>query len=549
MSDIGSLALVKYEYTDKSGWKVRPGLITGEYLNDYQVTFITKEVDKYSHEDTSIIIDNEDLASGALKRKSIVRTHKIFWVEKDQCKKVGTLRNEVTDKILRLSQKYFVRNYYDFAHQQKTFLLGISLVPVSGRVYGPEEMQNLVDSALDFWLTTGRFNDAFEKRFAEYLGVKHVLTTNSGSSANLLAVSALTSPKLEDRRLKPGDEIITVAAAFPTTVNPIIQNGLVPVFVDVDIPTYNIKPELIEKAVSEKTRAIILAHTLGNPFDVNEVLRVAAKYNLWVIEDCSDALGSTYTLTASNLKPQTSGRCGSLGHISTFSFYPAHHITMGEGGAVATNDPTLKKVIESFRDWGRDCWCPPGQDNTCKKRFNWKLGDLPEGYDHKYIYSHAGYNLKITDTQASVALAQMDKLDEFINIRQRNFDILNEGLKDLEEIFILPQPTPDSAPSWFGFPITVKEEANINREGLLQYLNEKKIGTRLLFGGNLTKQPYFHDVSYRIHSDILGEKGQPILPNTDMIRNNTFWLGVYPALTPDHLNYVIESISQYVRKK
>jgi len=553
MSDIGALALVKYEYTDKSGWKVRPGLITGEYLNDYLVTFITKKVDKYSHEDTSIIIDNDDLAAGRLKNRSIVRTHKTFWIGKSQCKRVGNLKTEITDKILRLNEKYFVGNYYDFAHEPKPFVPAKSPVPVSGRVYGPEEMQNLVDSALDFWLTTGRFNQAFEKRFAEYLEVKHALTTNSGSSANLLAVSALTSPILGDKRLKPGDEVITVAAAFPTTVNPIMQNGLVPVFVDVDIPTYNIKPELIEEAVSDRTRAIILAHTLGNPFDVDKVLRVAQKHALWVIEDCCDALGSTYTLSHPSplsldpLAPDQSPpamshelaarKCGSFGHIATFSFYPAHHITMGEGGAVATNDSRLKRVIESFRDWGRDCWCPTGHDNTCKRRFEWQLGNLPKGYDHKYIYSHVGYNLKITDMQAAVALAQMDRLEEFIRLRQRNFDLLTQGLKDLNEVFILPEPTPKSIPSWFGYALTLRTES-LSREPLLRFLNNRKIGTRLLFGGNLVRQPYMLGKNYRIIGD---------LTNTDRIMNNTFWVGVYPGLSPSHVTYIIDCIREFVK--
>jgi CDP-6-deoxy-D-xylo-4-hexulose-3-dehydrase len=368
-----------------------------------------------------------------------------------------------------------------------------SNVPVAGRVYDQKEIQFLIDSALDGWLTTGRFNDAFEKQFAKFLGVKHALTTNSGSSANLLAISALTSEILGRQRLKPGDEVITVAAGFPTTVNPIVQNGLVPVFVDVDIPGYNIQAGRIEAAISDRTRAVILAHTLGNPFDVDEVLHLCRKYNLWLIEDCCDALGSTYCLSDGGKGEGAASiqKCGTFGHIATFSFYPAHHITMGEGGAVVTNDDELKRLIASFRDWGRDCCCPPGRDNTCHKRFDRQFGDLPNGYDHKYIYSHMGYNLKITDMQAAVGLAQLKKAPDFIKQRKRNFNILYESLTQLEEFFILPRPTPKSDPCWFGFPLAIRREAPFSRENLLRYLDHRRIGTRLLFGGNLTCQPAY----------------------------------------------------------
>ena len=539
MSDVGALALVKYEYTNKSGWKVRPGLITGEYQDDYQVTCITKQVDKYRHEETSVIIGNDDLASGKLKRRSIVRTHKTFWIEKNQCKRVAALKRDVTDKILRFNEKYNVRNYYDFAHNGEPFIPGHSDVPVSGRVYGPEEMINLVDSALDFWLTTGRFNKAFEERFAKYLGARHVLTTNSGSSANLLAVSALTSPKLGERRLKPGDEVITVASGFPTTVNPIFQNGLVPVFVDVDIPTYNVNPGMIEGAVSEKTRAIMLAHTLGNPFDVDEVLHVAQKYDLWIIEDSCDALGSKYSQKTPNSKIQNPKLCGSFGHIATFSFYPAHHITMGEGGVVVTNDDTLRAIVASFRDWGRDCWCTPGHDNTCKRRFQWQLGDLPYGYDHKYIYSHVGYNLKPTDMQAAIGLAQLDKLEAFIQKRKENFRTLYDGLRDLEEFFILPQSTPNSDPSWFGFPLAVRTEAPFTRQSLIGYLDERNIGTRLLFGGNLIRQPAYNNLAFRKIGD---------LPNSDFVMNQVFWIGVYPGLTAEMIAYILDRFKLFTSR-
>lgn len=413
-------------------------------------------------------------------------------------------------------------------HATKPFVPGQSAVPVSGKVYGDTDMRYLVDSALDFWLTTGRFNEQFEARLAERLGVAHALTTNSGSSANLLALSTLTSHYFRGDALKPGDEVITVATGFPTTVNPSLQYGLVPVFVDVDIPTYNIKPDMIEAAVTDKTRAIMIAHTLGNPFDLAEVMRVAEKYNLWVVEDCCDALGATYDGKG----------VGTFGHIGTLSFYPAHHITMGEGGAVFTDKPRLKRVIESMRDWGRDCWCAPGMDNTCGKRFARRLGSLPEGYDHKYTYSHAGYNLKITDMQAAVGLAQLERLDGFIAARACNFAILTELLRPLEDVLILPQATPNSEPSWFGYPITIRPGANIDREDLVRHLNDMKIGTRLLFGGNLLRQPYMKGRNYRVVGS---------LENADLVTTNTFWIGLFPGLTEDHLSYTVETISKFIR--
>jgi CDP-6-deoxy-D-xylo-4-hexulose-3-dehydrase len=410
----------------------------------------------------------------------------------------------------------------------RPFVAGESPVPVSGKVVGEPEMRALVDSALDMWLTTGRFNEAFEARLSAFIGVRHALTTNSGSSANLLALSTLTSHYLRDQALVPGDEVITVATGFPTTVNPSLQYGLVPVFVDVDIPTYNVKPEMIEAAVSDRTRAIMIAHTLGNPFDLGEVMRVAEKYGLFVVEDCCDALGATYD-----------GRnVGTFGDIGTLSFYPAHHITMGEGGAVFTDKPRLKRVIESMRDWGRDCWCAPGMDNTCGKRFCRKLGDLPMGYDHKYTYSHCGYNLKITDMQAAVGLAQMDRVEDFIEARRRNFDLLTDMLRPLEDIMILPQATPRSDPSWFGYPITLREDVGFTRDELTQHLDSRRIGTRLLFGGNLLRQPYMRKRNYRV----VGE-----LTNADIVTERTFWVGLYPGLTSDHLQYMVETISDFAR--
>lgn len=427
---------------------------------------------------------------------------------------------------LRSQIAELVAQYAAIEFAPKMFIGGESVVPPSGKVLGAKELQLMVEASLDGWLTTGRFNEQFEKRLAEYIGVPYLLTTTSGSSANLLALTALTSPKLGDRQLKPGDEVITVAAGFPTTVNPTIQNGLVPVFVDVDIPTYQIKSEMIEAAVSEKTKAIMVAHTLGNTFDLTEARRVADKYNLWLIEDCCDALGSTYN----------GQMVGTFGDIATVSFYPAHHITMGEGGAVFMKDKELRKLVESFRDWGRDCYCAPGCDNTCGKRFDQQLGSLPDGYDHKYTYSHLGYNLKITDMQAACGLAQMDRVEDLVQKRKDNYAYLRSGLASCEEFIILPEATENSDPSWFGFPITIRPESGIERVDLLKFMDQYKIGTRLLFAGNLTRQPYFEHVNYRV----VGE-----LTNTDLIMNNTFWIGVYPGLTQEHLDFVIGKFEEF----
>ena len=430
-----------------------------------------------------------------------------------------------TEKIREEISRLIVR-YADEMYASKPFVPGKTNIPPSGKVLGAKELQLMVEASLDGWLTTGRFNDAFERRLADFIGVKHALTTNSGSSADLLAFATLTSPVLGKRALKPGDEVITVAAGFPTTVNPILLYGMIPVFVDVDIPTYNIDTAMLEEAVSDKTRAIMIAHTLGNPFDLSEVSRIAKKYNLWLIEDCCDALGSTFE----------GKNVGTVGDIATVSFYPAHHITLGEGGAILTSDGTLKKIITSIRDWGRDCYCDPGKDNTCGKRFGWQLGKLPKGYDHKYIYSHIGYNLKISDMQAACALAQMERLPTFIDARKKNFSYLKERLSSLEEFFILPEATNNSDPAWFGFPVSIRESAGTTRVDLLRYLDQHKIGTRLLFAGNLTKQPYFEDRKYRVVSG---------LEKTDYIMNNTFWLGIYPGLNEEHLSYVAETIEIY----
>jgi CDP-6-deoxy-D-xylo-4-hexulose-3-dehydrase len=422
-----------------------------------------------------------------------------------------------------------VAEYAELAHAPKPFTPGTSAVPPSGKVIGAAELQNMVEASLDGWLTTGRFNEAFEARLAAFLGVKHVSTVNSGSSANLVAFSALTSPRLGDRAIRPGDEVIGVAACFPTTVNPILQFGAVPVFVDVDIPTYNIRADRIEAAISNKTKAIMLAHTLGNPFNLEVVTALCRKYGLWLIEDCCDALGANYQ-----------GRqVGTFGDIGTLSFYPAHHITMGEGGAVFTRHDELKPIIDSFRDWGRDCYCAPGKDNTCGKRFCWKLGELPEGYDHKYTYSHLGYNLKISDMQAACALAQMDRLEDFIAVRRRNFRFLSERLAGCSDLLELPQATPNSDPSWFGFPITLRKEAGVKRVDFLQYLDQNKIGTRLLFAGNLLRQPYMIGRNYRVAGDLTA---------SDRVMSDTFWIGIYPGLSEEMLSYAADSVETFLGK-
>jgi CDP-4-dehydro-6-deoxyglucose reductase, E1 len=567
MFDIGALALVKYEHTDKSGWKVRPGLITGEYLNDYQIAFITKEVDKYKHENTSFIIGIDDLAAGKLKQKSIVRAHKSFWVEKSQCKIVGSLKTEVTDQILRLHQKHLVHNYYSFGHQQRPFVPGKTPVNYAGRIFDEKEIQASVEASLDFWLTEGRFARQFQEELASKVGVKHALLVNSGSSANLLALTALTSPLLGEKRLKPGDEVITVAAGFPTTLNPILLNRLIPVFVDVDIPTYNAKVEQIEAAISKKTRAIFIAHTLGNPFNISEVLRIAQKHDLWVIEDFCDALGSTYTLSPAPSSPFLAGDSegalnpiytpsplsgegrgegpisqprpvGSFGHLSTCSFYPAHHITTGEGGAVLTSDSTLARIVRSLKDWGRDCWCGPGQSNACGKRFSAQYGTLPFGYDHKYVYSHIGYNLKMTDIQAAIGVEQLKKRDGFCQARRSNFEKWTNGFKQYEEYLILPKATECSDPAWFAFPVTVKETAGFSRTELTNYLSDNLIETRNLFGGNLLRQPAYMDIEHRKIGD---------LANTDRIMNDTFFLGTFPGMGKEQIEYTLNIIEKFVR--
>lgn len=430
------------------------------------------------------------------------------------------------EDLLRKEIEKLVKKFAEVKFRPTSFKPGTDVIPPSGKLLGEEELQNMVAASLDGWLTTGRFNSEFENKLANYLGVKYCLSVNSGSSANLVAFSTLTSLKLGDRAIKKGDEVIGVAAGFPTTVNPIIQFGAIPVFVDVDIKTHNVNTDLIEGAITPKTKAIMLAHALGNPFNVGKVKELCDKYNLWLIEDTCDALGAEFN----------GKKCGTFGDIGTLSFYPAHHMTMGEGGAVFMNNPQLKVIAESFRDWGRDCYCPPGCDNTCGCRFEQQHGDLPYGYDHKYVYSHSGYNLKITDMQAACGLAQLNKLDFFIEKRRKNYAYLRNRLTSLIDFLELPEPTPNSNPSWFGFPLTVKSDSGISRTELTRFLDENKIGTRLLFAGNLLKQPYFKNVDYRVFGELI---------QTEVTMNNTFWLGIQPALDEVHFDFVADKLEEF----
>ena len=424
----------------------------------------------------------------------------------------------------------FVINYLENSKKKENFIPGETVIPPSGKLIGLNEIANMMQASLDGWLTTGRFNKEFEFELSKFLGIKNLLTVNSGSSANLIAFSSLTSYLHKDKAIKSGDEVITVAAGFPTTVNPIFQNGAIPVFVDIKIPTYNINENLIEEAITEKTKAIMLAHTLGNPFNLNKILEICKKYNLWLIEDNCDALGSKYNENFT----------GTFGDVATLSFYPAHHITMGEGGAIFTNNLRIKRVAESFRDWGRDCYCETGKENTCNKRFDWQLGKLPLGYDHKYIYSHVGFNMKITDMQAACGLGQLMNLENFIKKRKKNFKFLKKLLINLQDELILPEPEKNSDPSWFGFPITIKKDSKIKRVDLLKRLTSKKVGTRLLFAGNLTKQPAYLEKKFRISGEI---------NNTDFIMNNTFWVGIHPSLEEEHLSYISKILKESLNFK
>jgi len=522
MLKTGDIVSVKNLYGNDNDFKDKTLLIIDSTGQDLLCAFITTNK-KYN----GLSFTNNDLEEGILKEESIVRVENLYSIPEKMCIKIASVKKGFLDKVLRGFTKYAANVYFKNFHSNKT----LNKISASGKIVDENDLSNLIDASLDMWLTAGRFAEEFEREFPRFLGRKYCALVNSGSSANLLAISALTSYKLGERRLKPGDEVITIAAGFPTTITPIIQNRLIPVFVDVELGTYNIDIAQLERAISDKTKAIFLAHTLGNPFNVKRVLEIAKKYNLWLIEDNCDALGSKYN-----------GKyTGTFGNIATFSFYPAHHITMGEGGAVLTDDPELYKIIRSFRDWGRDCWCPPGKDNTCGKRFGWKLGDLPFGYDHKYIYSHLGYNLKATDFQAAIGLSQLKKLPQFVEKRRENFRLLYEGFKkeDLNKYFILPKWLPESDVSWFGFPLTIRDGVEFKRRNLLEFLEKNKIGTRLLFAGNIIRQPAFtnNDIEYRVVGN---------LKNTDKVMMDTFWIGVWPGIGEKEIFYIKQVFMEFL---
>ena len=540
--EVGDICLISWpQSTETSANRLALALSIPDEDSEVDFALIAEHA---SNKPAEISLSANDIADDCLESSVYLNLAKQYKLPKTVLlKRISKLNRSALERVLRQNVIKNVDLYSAEKFKPNTFIEGQSSVAVSGKVIGANELNHLVHSSLDAWLTTGRFNTQFETQLAEFLGVKHVLTTNSGSSANLLALTALTSPKLGDKALQKGDEVITVAAGFPTTLNPILQNGLVPVFIDIKIPSYNIDTSLIEAAISSKTKAIMLAHTLGNAFNLADVIRIARKHNLWVIEDCCDALGTTYSpptdmldYRGETIPANISRHVGTFGDIATLSFYPAHHITMGEGGAVYTNNGKLKLLIESFRDWGRDCFCQPGHDNTCKKRFSYQLGELPCNYDHKYTYSHIGYNLKITDMQAAVAVAQMERLPAFIQARRDNFIRLYQGLADLQDYLILPEAELHSNPSWFGFPITLK---NHSRHEFIQFLESKKIASRLLFGGNLTKQPYMLEQNFRVAGN---------LDITDQVMNNTLWLGVFPGLTNEMIDYMIHSLTDYLKR-
>ena len=529
---IGEIVLLDFPYTNLQGSKVRPALIVGtsDIQNDLLVAFVTSEVENYIWSDYAVAFEQSNLQEGIIKQNSVIRCDKLITISPERIarNKVAVLKTLKINEVLRKVARISVDGIYNKIHQSSTFIPGKSRVNYAGRVFDEKEITNAVNASLDFWLTEGRFSEEFSEKIAEFLGVEHILLTNSGSSANLLAFSALTSEKLGDKRLKPGDEVISVAAGFPATVTPIIQHGLVPVFVDVEIPTYNIDVEMMRKAITKKTRCIFIAHTLGNPFNINAVMKLAKEHNLWVIEDNCDAFGSEYN----------GKKTGSFGHLSTISFYPAHHITTGEGGAICTNDPQLAQLVRAFRDWGRDCYCSGGENNTCGKRFSQLFGNLPYGFDHKYVYSEIGYNLKMTDIQAAIGAAQIDKLPHFCERRKANFHEWTRIFSKYSDYFILPKATEGADPAWFAFIVTLKENAPFKRDELTSHLNAKLIETRNLFAGNLTKQPGFMNQNFRVADH---------LNNTDYIMNNTFFLGTYPGLTDPMFKYVEEVLDSFIQ--
>jgi len=524
----GDIVLVDFPFSNLKKIKRRTVLVLDVSEQDILTSYITTKISKYINRETSVRIEPEDLSFGRMKSSSLVRLEKINYIDSRFCKRVATLNKNKLDEILRGYSKYFTRKHYNNIHKKERFIPGQTRIPYAGRVYDEKELINLIDSSLDFWLTLGPWGERFESALTEYIRVKYTVLTNSGSSANLLAFAALFSPNLE-RPLQAGDEVITTAAGFPTTLSPIVQYGCIPVFVDVELETLVPKPDWIADAVTEKTRAVFLAHTLGNPNYINEIQEICKLYNLYFIEDNCDALGSKYDGKLT----------GSFGHLATQSFYPAHHITMGEGGAVLTNDPLLRRAVLSLRDWGRDCWCPSGSDNTCGKRFGWKLGDLPYGYDHKYIYSHIGYNLKPLDLQAAIGLAQMEKLPQFISARRQNYKRYAEALIPYQDYLIFQRPTPNSDPSWFLFFMTIQNNAPFTRKDFVTYLEENKIQTRMLFGGNLLRQPAYQHIPHRVVGD---------LKNTDKIMRDGFGVGVYPGITEEIAGYIIQCIKKFLEK-
>lgn len=541
---IGEIVLLHFPYTSYKSSKIRPGLIlsgkkNGNYEEDYIVAYITTENDKYISDEFAIRFDNNDLQEGFIKSQSTILIDKTIPVNEKYVLRanVGKIKRAKLEIILKTWAKLVTKNYYQAIHlpvKNTEFIPDKSRVAYAGRVFDEKEIYNLVDSSLEFWLTYGRYSREFEQKFAEYLGIRYSLLVNSGSSANLLAFMSLTSPLLKDRKIERGDEVISVAAGFPTTIAPIIQYGAIPVFADVASDTANIDVSQLEQAVSSRTKAVMLAHTLGNPFDLDTVTAFCKKYNLWLIEDNCDALGSRYD-----------GKfTGTWGDIGTSSFYPPHHITMGEGGAVYTDNPLLKKILLSIRDWGRDCWCDSGIDNTCTKRFSGQHGRLPFGYDHKYVYSHLGYNLKVSDMQAAIGCVQIEKISEFTRKRKENFELIHNGLKDLEEFFILPKATEKSDPSWFGFLLTLHDNLPFNRNEIVEYLEKHNIQTRNLFGGNMIRQPVFCNLQEGKDYRVVGE-----LKNTDKLMNNSFWIGVYPGMKKEAIEYMINKIREYIIKK
>jgi CDP-6-deoxy-D-xylo-4-hexulose-3-dehydrase len=544
---IGDLIIYKVEYKNPKGvvkGKPRPLIIISEpnSKGDYLAIAGSTKVHQWFQEE-HILIAPDMVVGGRLDNPTIFPASKQILIDSKFVRtQIGRIPVEYLETLLRQCFSQYTKAFFQGVHAPKInppFIPGKTPINYAGRVYDEKEIQAAVEASLDFWLTEGRFAKEFQHEFAEKVGVKYALLVNSGSSANLLTLTALTSHLLGEKRLVPGDEVITVAAGFPTTINPIIQNGLVPVFVDVDIPTYNIKADQIEEAISPKTKALFIAHTLGNPFDLDKVMKIVSRHNLFLIEDCCDAFGSTYSLT-SDLGPLTSGLCGSFGALATFSFYPAHHITLGEGGAVATSDKTLFRILRSLKDWGRDCYCSPGENNTCGRRFSGQYGDLPYGYDHKYVYSHVGYNLKMTDIQAAIGVEQLKKLDGFCQVRRANFKTWMSGFKKYENLFILPEMTEGSDPAWFAFPVTVKETAGFSRTELTNYLSENMIETRNLFGGNLLRQPAYLNIKHRKIGD---------LKNTDRIMNDTFFLGTYPGIGSEQIEYTMTVIEKFVRSK